>query len=539
MLGFTNVAASMGNIAGTYNTATGVMTLTSSGNTATLAQWQAALQAVTYSNSSDNPSTSARTISYVVNDGTTNSNAVTNTVNLTAVNDAPTLAGTPTALAYTENGAAAAIHTAITVTDLDNTTLASATVSITGNFANGQDVLGFTNVAATMGNIAGTYNATTGVMTLTSAGNTATLAQWQTALRAVSYSNSSDNPSTSARTISYVVNDGTTNSNAVTNTVNLTAVNDAPSITTPATAPGASAGAAYSLPTGFRVADVDAGTNPVQVTFKVAEGSNTVGDTLSYTPGTGVTLFGSPDTNKVYTFQGTLTDLNNWMNTPGFLKFTPSAGFTGNASIITSVNDLGNTGGAALTTNGTPLTVSVVNDNTKPTITAPTTPFSYNENWNVNQNPFPAAQVVASDNIAVTQYRFSDASGTAIGTTTSDGYFTISANGKITMVSTITTNAPVNDFESGPNSWSYYVQAGDAANNWSTPVQFTLNELDVATEPVISGYSNHDGTTASGSANVSRCVPPVVSTVPTDLSAVAEVALAGMALRISVDMADS
>ncbi len=51
---------------------------------------------------------------------------------------------------------------------------------------------------ATMGNIAGSYNASTGVMTLSSAGNTATLAQWQAALRAVQYSNSSDNPSTSS-----------------------------------------------------------------------------------------------------------------------------------------------------------------------------------------------------------------------------------------------------------------------------------------------------------------------------------------------------
>ena len=228
VLGFTANASTMGNIAGTYNATTGVMSLTSSGNTATLAQWQAALQAVTYSNSSDAPSTLARTISYVVNDGTTNSAAVTNTVNVSAANDAPTLGGTATAIGYTENGAAAAIHTAITVADLDNTTLANATVSITGNFVTGQDVLGFTANASTMGNIAGTYNATTGVMSLTSSGNTATLAQWQTALRAVTYSNSSDNPSTLARTISYVVNDGATNSTAVTNTVNVSAANDSP-----------------------------------------------------------------------------------------------------------------------------------------------------------------------------------------------------------------------------------------------------------------------------------------------------------------------
>ena len=61
-------------------------------------------------------------------------------------------------------------NTAITVADLDNTTLSSATVSITGGFVSAEDVLSFTNVPATMGNIAGVYNAGTGVMTLTSAG---------------------------------------------------------------------------------------------------------------------------------------------------------------------------------------------------------------------------------------------------------------------------------------------------------------------------------------------------------------------------------
>src|SRR5205814_7364883 len=151
-LSFTNVPATMGNIAGAYNAGTGVMTLTSAGNTATLAQWQAALRAVQYANSSDNPSTSARTVSFAVNDGSANSNTVTSTVNVTAVNDAPTLA-TGTTLNYTENGAAAAVNTSITVADLDNTTLSSGTVSITGGFASAEDVLSFTNVPATMGNI--------------------------------------------------------------------------------------------------------------------------------------------------------------------------------------------------------------------------------------------------------------------------------------------------------------------------------------------------------------------------------------------------
>src|SRR5215813_1973282 len=113
----------------------------------TVAQWQVALRAVQYSNSSDNPSTSARTVTFQVNDGTANSNTVSSTVNVTAVNDASTLA-TGSTLNYTENGAAAAVNGSITVADLDNGTLPSGTVSITGNFASGEDTLSFTNVPA-------------------------------------------------------------------------------------------------------------------------------------------------------------------------------------------------------------------------------------------------------------------------------------------------------------------------------------------------------------------------------------------------------
>ena len=155
----------------------------------------------------------------------TSATANTLTINITPVDDAPVLNNT-SILAYTENDAAKPINTLVTVSDLDNISLASATVSITTGYVAGQDVLSFTNVS--MGNIAGTY--ASGVMTLTSAGSTATLAEWQAALRAVAYSNTSDAPSTASRTVSYVTNDGQLNSTPVTSTVNLTTLNDAPVI---------------------------------------------------------------------------------------------------------------------------------------------------------------------------------------------------------------------------------------------------------------------------------------------------------------------
>ncbi|MFS0517930.1 beta strand repeat-containing protein, partial [Nostoc sp. UIC 10607] len=161
-----------------------------------------------------------RTVSFLVNDGTANSTTVTRNINITAVNSAPVATATNSALAYTEN-ATTAIDSGITVSDADSPNLSSATVSITSGFVSTQDILAFTN----QNGITGSYNSSTGILTLT---GSSTVANYQTALRSITYTNTSDNPSTTPRTVSFLVNDGTANSTTVTRNINITAVNDAP-----------------------------------------------------------------------------------------------------------------------------------------------------------------------------------------------------------------------------------------------------------------------------------------------------------------------
>ncbi|MFZ2726657.1 MAG: FG-GAP-like repeat-containing protein [Methylococcaceae bacterium] len=124
-----------------------------------------------------------------------------------------------------------AINSSLTVADTDNATLASATVSITTGYQSSEDVLSFSNDGSTMGNITGSFNSTTGVETLLSSDNTATLAQWQAALRAVKYVDNSNTPNIATRTISFIVNDGIVDSTAATSQINVTDTNDSPSVT--------------------------------------------------------------------------------------------------------------------------------------------------------------------------------------------------------------------------------------------------------------------------------------------------------------------
>ncbi|MEZ5658199.1 MAG: DUF4347 domain-containing protein [Burkholderiaceae bacterium] len=174
-------------IGASYNPGTGVLSLTGSD---TVANYQKVLRTLVYSNSSQSPTTSARVIEFVADDGSYTSAVVQTTVSVISINDLPVLAAIEAGpLAVTENDPPAALTATLTVADVDSPTLATATVSIVGNYVNGEDVLAFTNTA----NITGSWNAGTGVLTLTGADSAGA---YQAALRSVTYQNLSDAPST-------------------------------------------------------------------------------------------------------------------------------------------------------------------------------------------------------------------------------------------------------------------------------------------------------------------------------------------------------
>ncbi|MEO6434568.1 MAG: hypothetical protein ABIP55_02255, partial [Tepidisphaeraceae bacterium] len=121
-------------------------------------------------------------------------------INISPVNDAPVLAVSGAALAYVEGDGAASIDPALGLSDADNATFAGATVRIVGHVA-GQDVLGFVDRLG----IAGSFDATSGVLTLS---GTATIADYQAALRSVTYENLRSNPAETSRAIRFTVSDG-------------------------------------------------------------------------------------------------------------------------------------------------------------------------------------------------------------------------------------------------------------------------------------------------------------------------------------------
>src|SRR4030095_9567206 len=174
-------------------------------------------------------------------------------------------------LAYTENAGAVAIDPGLTVTDADSTDLTGATVAITAGFVSAQDTLAFTNQLGITGN----YNSGTGVLILT---GTTTVANYQAALRTVTYANGSDNPTTS-RTITFTASDGLSTPGSATRGIAITAVNDAPVNTVPGPqSTNEDTAKVFSSGNGnqISVADVDLGASAIKITLTATNATLTL-----------------------------------------------------------------------------------------------------------------------------------------------------------------------------------------------------------------------------------------------------------------------
>jgi hypothetical protein len=413
VLAFSNTAT----ITGSFDPLTGKLTLTGSD---TVAHYQAALASVTYVNTSDNPSGLARTVTITANDGTDNSIAATDTINVTPVNDAPVVTAGHT-LNYTENQAATAFDPAITVSDVDSANLASATVQITNNYVNGEDVLAFSNTAT----ITGSFDPLTGKLTLTGSD---TVAHYQAALASVTYVNTSDNPSGLARTVTIVANDGAANSIAQTDTINVTPVNDAPVATAGHTLNYTENQAATAIDPAFTVSDVDSAnlaSATVQITGNYVNGqdvlafSNTATITGSFDPLTGkLTLTGS---DTVANYQAAI-DSVKYSNTSD----DPSAA----SRTVTIITNDGAANSVAVTDT---ITVQPVND--APTLTA----TGNNPNYSNGVDLFSAVSastVEAGQSLDQLKLTVTNISGTATDSLTIDGTPVALTDGNVVSTST-------------------------------------------------------------------------------------------------------
>ncbi len=155
-----------------------------------------------------------------VSDGRGGTTTITVQVTVTPVNDAPFLdldgsaSGTGYSTAYTFGGTGTPIaDTDRTITDVDDTNIESATITLTNAQAGDSLVVG-----TLPGSISATVTNTAGQVTVTLTGS-ATLADYQAALRAITFGTTGNDRTT--RNVTVVVNDGDTNSNTATTSISM------------------------------------------------------------------------------------------------------------------------------------------------------------------------------------------------------------------------------------------------------------------------------------------------------------------------------
>ena len=308
--------------------------------------------------------TSADSLDFTVDDGAGTTTSATFNFTVTNVNDAPVisdLAGDT--LNYTEGDGLVRLDQSVvgnlTVTDVDSADFdtGTLTVSFVSGSDSAEDALAIIHTGTGVGEIGvagntvtyeggtiGTFTGGTGgsdlVVTLNSfADEEATRAL----LLAIGYENTdTDNPTTGARTVRFVLTDGdggTSANNDV--TVNVSRVNDTPSVTGPGSAYSATEQTNLNIHgSGFSVTDVDVTSGTMTATLVAGEGD------IALTAGDSGVTIGSNSASTV-SFTGSLAQINNLLTGIGTGTIvynngsdTPSALTT----ITLTVNDGGNTG---------------------------------------------------------------------------------------------------------------------------------------------------------------------------------------------------
>lgn len=223
-LSFTSSAGVTG-IFETSGADAGTLVLTASSQL-TPGEFAVVLRSVTYENTSEDPTSTTRDISFQAIDFDNTLPDASNfvvTVGIVAVNDAPIAATSSGDLTYTEDDPSTLVDSEILVTDVDNANLEGATISLTSNFVEGEDLLEFTN----QNGITGSFDTATGILTLT---GSSSVANYQAALRDVRYFNTSQSPSPLTRTTSFLVDDGEASSVIATKNILVIPINDAPEV---------------------------------------------------------------------------------------------------------------------------------------------------------------------------------------------------------------------------------------------------------------------------------------------------------------------
>ena len=336
---------------------------------------------------------------------------------------------------FTENGVAVSIaDTDVAITDVDDTHIESAVIVLTNGQAG--DVLSVGTLPSGI-----TANQVGNIITLT---GSATLADYQAAIKAITFANTSEDPDATPRIVQVTVNDGEANSNTAITTINVIPVNDAPD----------------AVDDSYQTAE----DTPLEIAVPgvLVNDTDVDGGALS------VTGFTQPSVG------GTVTVGQN-----GNLVFTPTPNYNGPVSFTYTVSD-GKGGTDTATVN---IDVTPVNDK----------PVAENDGYTTAED---TPLVIAAPGVTVNDSDIDNDPLTSILVTgPAHGTLTLNPDGSFTYT-------PESNYN-GPDSFTYKVNDGTADSNVATVnIGVTpVNDNPVAADAQGSGIEDSTGIPVVLSAN--------------------------------------
>ena len=163
--------------------------------------------------------------SSVATDSIIRSTTVSFAITVVPVNDKPLIVVSNAVPTHIENGSSTPVLPSLTIADVDNITLTSATITIVNPLDQPFEIL---QAVTTGTSIVSSFDANSSTLYL-NASVPQSLSDFQQVLRTVSYSTASDNPNSSVgRSIQIIVSDGTEDSAPVSSDVVIQPTNDSP-----------------------------------------------------------------------------------------------------------------------------------------------------------------------------------------------------------------------------------------------------------------------------------------------------------------------
>ena len=342
------------------------------------------------------------------------------------------------------------------------------------------------------------------------------MAHYQTALSQVTFTaGGGQDPSTTARSISFVVRDTSlTPSVAVSQSVSVTAVNNAPGVSVPAVTQQIGFGSNLTFNSNnnnlITVSDVDADSGNEQLTLSVT------GGTLMLSTLTGLTGSGNGTASLTYT--GTLAAINTALN--GLIYTAPSpASAAGPYSLTVGINDQGSTGtGGAHSASGNVAITVLDHQLTAPTVTPSGGTASFTEGSggatvdtgitaaDTNFGTLASATVTISGSFntatdTLTATNIPVGSGITQMYNAATGVLTLSGSSSAANYTTALQSVSYNNSSQNPTNFNpsasrtvtFVVSDGPST---SLPANVTVNVLPVNTAPTISyqAASQYGGT---------------------------------------------